>query len=76
LLTLVKKNKGQEVLFVADRLYSKSVSRIRQPIESLFNWIDEKTGIQDASKVRPYKRLIVRAFGRVAAAMLMLALNP
>jgi hypothetical protein len=76
LLTPVKKNKGQEVLSAADRLYSKSVSRLRQPIESLFNWIDEKTGIQDASKTRSYRGLIVHVLGRVAAAMLMLALNP
>ena len=76
LLTPVKKDKGQEVLSAADRLYSESVSRLRQPIESLFNWIDEKTDLQDASKVRSYQGLLVHAFGRVAAAMLMLALNP
>jgi len=76
LLTPVKKNKGQEVLSAADRLYSESVSRLRQPVESLFNWIDEKTGIQDASKVRSYQGLLVHAFGRLAASMLMLALNP
>jgi hypothetical protein len=61
---------------VVDRLYSESVSRLRQPIESLFSWIDEKTGIQDASKVRFFRGLLVHAFGRVTAAMLMLALNP
>ncbi len=76
LLTPVKKNKGQEVLSAADRLYSESISRLRQPIESLFSWIDEKTGIQDASKVRSYQGLLVHVFGRLAASMLMLALNP
>lgn len=76
LVTPVKKDKGQEVLSAAGRLYSESVSRLRQPIESLFNWIDEKTGIQDASKVRSYQGLLVHAFGRLAAAMLILALNP
>ena len=54
LLTPVKKEKGQKTLSAADKLFSKAVSRIRQPIESLFNWIDEKTGIQRASKVRSY----------------------
>jgi hypothetical protein len=76
LLTPVKKNKGQKTLSAADTLYSEAVSRMRQPIESLFSWINEKTGIQQASKVRSYRGLLVHAFGRLAAAMLLLALNP
>jgi len=76
LLTPVKKKKGQKTLSAADTLYSETVSRMRQPIESLFNWINEKTGIQQASKVRSYQGLLVHAFGRLAAAMLLLALNP
>ena len=76
LLTPVKKKKGQKTLSAADTLYSEAVSRMRQPIESLFNWINEKTGIQQASKVRSYQGLLVHAFGRLAAAMLLLALNP
>ena len=76
LLTPVKKDKGQKTLPAADKLFSRAVSRIRQPIESLFNWINEKTGIQRASKVRSYQGLLVHAFGRLAAAILLLALNP
>ncbi|MCS3700180.1 hypothetical protein GGQ20_001489 [Salinibacter ruber] len=76
LLTPVKKDKGQNTLPAADKLLSEAVGRIRQPIESLFNWINEKTGIQRASKVRSYQGLLVHAFGRLAAAMLLLALNP
>lgn len=75
-LTPVKRKKGQERLSAADRLFSKAISKIRQPIESLFNWIDEKTGIQCASKVRSYQGLLVHALGRLAAATLLLALNP
>ncbi len=52
LLTPIKKGKGQKTLPAADKFYSEAVSRLRQPIESLFSWIDEKTGIQHASKVR------------------------
>jgi hypothetical protein len=74
-LTPVKKKKGQENLSAADSLFSKAVSKVRQPIESLFNWIDEKTGIQCASKVRSYRGLLVHAFGRLAAAMLLLSFN-
>jgi hypothetical protein len=40
-------------------LYSTAVSRIRQPIESLFNWLIEKTNIQRACKVRSTKGLLV-----------------
>ena len=76
LITPVKKEKGQKTLPAADKLYSEAASRIRQPIESLFSWIDEKTGIQQASKVRSYQGLLVHVFGRLAAAMLILALNP
>lgn len=75
ILTPVKKKKGQEHLSAADKLFSEAVSRVRQPIESLFNWINEKTGIQRASKVRSYQGLLVHAFGRLAAAMLLLAFN-
>jgi hypothetical protein len=75
LLTPVKNNKGQKTLSAADILYSVAVSRMRQPIESLFNWINEKTGAQQASKVRSYRGLLVHAFGRLAAAMLLLDLN-
>ena len=53
----------------ADRLYSTAVSRVRQPIESFFNWLNEKTEIQRASKVRSNKGLIVHVFGRIAAAI-------
>ena len=76
LLTPVKKEKGQRTLSSADKLYSEAIGRMRQPIESLFSWIDEKTSIQQASKVRSYRGLLVHVFGRLAAAMLILALNP
>ena len=66
---------GKTTLPAADKLFSEAVSRIRQPIESLFNWTGEKTGIQRASKVRWYQGLLAHAFGRLATVMLLLALN-
>jgi hypothetical protein len=51
--------------------FSKAVSKYRQPIESFFNWINEKTGIQIACKIRSAKGLAVHIFGKLAAAMLM-----
>jgi hypothetical protein len=69
--TPVKRKKGQK-LSVMDEILSSAVSRVRQPIESLFNWIDEKTGIQTASKVRSTQGLLVHVYGKLAAAMLLL----
>lgn len=72
LLTPVKKEKGQDVLDVADQWLSTAISQIRQPIESLFNGVNEKTGIQMASKVRSYQGLMVHVFGRLAAALFIM----
>ncbi len=79
MLTPVKAVKGQcEQIRMRDKaandLYSTAVSRIRQPIESLFNWLIEKTDIQRASKVRSTKGLMVHVFGRLAAAYIFLIL--
>jgi hypothetical protein len=53
--TPVKRAKGQERLQWFEQLLSTAVSRVRQPIESFFNWVEEQTGIQRASKVRSLK---------------------
>nr|WP_320117161.1 transposase [uncultured Marinifilum sp.] len=58
----------------ADDLFSTAVSRIRQPVEAIFNWLIEKTDIQKASKVRSTKGLMIHTFGRLAAAFIALAL--
>ncbi len=60
----------------ADDMYSAMVSRIRQPIESIFNWMIQKTDIQRASKVRSTKGLFVHVFGKIAAAFIYLIFNP
>jgi hypothetical protein len=54
LFTPVKAVKGmKECLktrdFAVNSLFSTAVSKVRQPIESFFNWIIEKSNIQDAS---------------------------
>jgi hypothetical protein len=53
-------------------MYSRAVLRVRQPIESLFNWLIEKSDIQKASKVRSTKGLLVHAYGRLAVAFINL----
>lgn len=73
--TPVKKAKGQERLHWFEQLLSTAVSRVRQPIESFFNWVEEHTGIQRASKVRSVRGLNVHVFGRLTAAMLLLSFN-
>lgn len=73
--TPVKKDKGQEYLEATDSLYSTAISRIRQPIESLNNWIEEKVKIQMASKVRSYGGLIAHVFGKLAVAFNLLAVK-
>ncbi len=40
----VQKQKGQHYLELQDQCPATAVSRIRQPIETLFGWIEEKTG--------------------------------
>ncbi|WP_367059381.1 hypothetical protein [Algibacter sp. 2305UL17-15] len=81
MLTPVKAVKGM-LRFVKkfDRawndLYSRSVSRIRQPIETLFSWLIEKSEIQRTSKVRATKGLTPHAYGRLAAAFIALIFQP
>lgn len=77
MLTPVKGVKGQtEVIKQRDKaandLFSTAVSTIRQPIESLFNWLIVKTDIQRASKVRSTNGLLVHVFGKIAAAFIYL----
>ena len=67
-LTPVKKQKGQKHLNADEKQRSTTLSRIRQPIESLFSWIEQQTGIECASKVRSYNGLMVHVFGKLVAA--------
>ena len=78
MLTPVKTVKGmpdviKQRIKAADDLFSTAVSKVRQPVEAVFNWLIEKTDTQRASKVRSTKGLMVYAFGRLAAAFIKLA---
>lgn len=73
MLTPVKGVKGTPEIIkqrdkAANDLFSRYVSKIRQPIEGLFNWLIEKSDIQRASRVRSTNGAIVHIFGRIAAA--------
>lgn len=72
--TPVKLVKGEaehirQFKLAADKLFSTAVSAVRQPIESWFNWLIEKTNIQNATKVRATKGLILHIFGAIATAL-------
>jgi DDE family transposase len=76
LCTPDKKKKKQEVYEVGHSgLWSRFVSTIRQPIESLFNWINEKTKVQNGSKIRSSKGLLAHCYGKLAAALYFLCFN-
>lgn len=79
MFTPVKAIKGmpeviKQRIKAANDLFSTAVSKVRQPIEAIFNWLIEKADIQKASKVRSTKGLIIHAFGRLAAAFITLAI--
>ena len=74
LITPIKKPKGAE-LTEQEKYHNRLVSKFRQPIESLFNWIIEKTNIQKASKVRSTDALLIHCWGKLAVAFFLLVFN-
>lgn len=48
------------------------MAKVRQPIESFFNWIHQKTDIQQANKVRSEVGLKLHVFGKFAVALALL----
>lgn len=77
LFTPVKAIKGESPEItkrekVARDLFSTAVSKVRQLIESLFNWLNEKTNIQRAMKVRLTSGLLVHTMGKIAIAFVCL----
>lgn len=70
-----KRKKGEGDIGADGRLLSTAVSRVRQPIESFFNWIEQKTAIQSGAKIRATQGLLVHVFGRLTAAMFLLCLS-
>ena len=73
ILTPIKKARGQKELDPSQRAFSKAVSRVRQPIEALFSWINRITSIENAGLVRSSAGLLSHIFGKFAAAMLLKA---
>jgi hypothetical protein len=72
LLTPIKKPKNK-ALSVTEKHFNKLVSKIRQPIESLFKWLIDKTDIQRASSVRSIEGLMIHCLGKLSFALFLLA---
>ena len=53
-------------------LYNRFISATRQPLESLFGWIIQKTDLQNASRVRSGQGLKLHCYGKLAVACLLL----
>lgn len=71
ILTPYKRKRGEKIIDSVDLLLSTAISRIRQPIESLFNQIDEKVKIQNASKVRSLKGVLIYVWGKLIVFILV-----
>lgn len=71
LVTPYKRKRNEEESQVP-RLFNRFVSSIRQPIESLFNWLIQRTDVQNASRVRSTQGLLVHCYGKLAVACLLL----
>ncbi len=69
-----KKPKGKE-LSQTEKYYNRLVSRLRQPIESFFNWLIDKTDIQRAGTVRSTEGLMIHCFGKLSVAFYLLVFN-
>ena len=71
ILTPIKKPKKKQ-LSKSQKSYNYLVSSIRQPIESFFKWLIDKTDIQRASAVRSTDGLLVHCIGKLTFALFLL----
>jgi len=70
----IKVIKGESIGFkqrnrAYNRVFSKAVSTIKEPIEAFFNWLIQKTDIQRSLKIRSTKGLLINIFGRISAVL-------
>ncbi|MDR2037273.1 MAG: transposase [Bacteroidales bacterium] len=77
MITPVKATKGQteqekQRNKAYNDLFSTDVSKVRQPIKSFFNWLNEKTNIQRAQKVRFTAGLLLHMMGKIAITFIYL----
>ena len=75
LITPIKKKKGQTHLFLFQQANNSIHSSIRQPVDTLFGWINKKTGMQDASRVRSVEGLFYHVSIKMLAALILMILQ-
>ena len=73
LVTPIKRKRNDPPLTLFQKAYNALVSKVRQPIESFFNWVETTVNIEDAARVRSSNGLRVHIWGKLAAAILVLA---
>jgi hypothetical protein len=57
---------GNEPETSVPTLYNRFVSSMRQPLESLFGWLIQRTNVQTASRVRSTHGLLAHCYGKLA----------
>jgi hypothetical protein len=72
LITPIKKKKGGNELTLFQKCYNYLHSSKRQAIENLFGWIEKKTNIENANRVRSIDGLIYHVNVKMVAALLFL----
>jgi Transposase DDE domain len=75
LCTPDKRKPGDKNEAASNSLWSRFVSAMRQPVESLFNWLIQRSGIQEASRVRSTKGLLVHCYGKLTVCCFLLLFN-
>jgi hypothetical protein len=71
LLTPYKRRRNESETCVPT-LFNRFVSSVRQPLESLFGWLIQRTNLQNASRVRSTNGLLAHCYGKLAVACLLL----
>ncbi len=71
LLTPYKRRRNEPETCVPT-LFNRFVSSVRQPLESLFGWLIQRTNLQNASRVRSTNGLLAHCYGKLAVACLLL----
>jgi transposase len=69
LVTPYRRHRGDPALSPGRCAADAFVCSVRQKIEIFFNWLNDTTHIQSASKIRSLKGLFLHVFGRLAAAL-------
>lgn len=64
-----KRRSNQKHLRSDQKIHNTLVSKAKQPVESFFNWLENHTDIQIASKVRSTKGVIKHIYARIAVAL-------